>query len=77
MAVRGQSAGEFLFFCRTTISTRLPQLASLETDTGGDPADGSVWPLELSLQLRWGNPPNSTSNRYDSRLVAALRPAGT
>jgi beta-mannosidase len=52
-----------------TLNARLPQLASLEADTGGNSAEASPWPLELSLELRWGHPPQSTSNHYESRLT--------
>ncbi len=56
-----------------TLTARLPQLASLEADTGGNSAEAAPWPLELTLELRWGHPPESTSNHYESRLTAPHR----
>jgi beta-mannosidase len=57
-----------------TINTRLPKLASLEADTGGVAAEGPLWPLELTLELRWGSPPQSAFNRYESQLVRSALP---
>ena len=51
------------------LNARLPQLAALEADTGGRPAEGSPWPLELHLELRWGSPARLASNRYDSVML--------
>ena len=50
-----------------TLSARLPQLASLEADTGGNSAEAAPWPLELTLELRWGHPAElQASNHYES-----------
>ena len=57
-----------------TINARLPQLASLEADTGSNAAEGPLWPLELNLELRWGSPPHSAFNRYESQLVRPALP---
>ena len=57
-----------------TINARLPQLASLEADTGSNAAEGPLWPLELNLELRWGSPPQSAFNRYESQLVRPALP---
>jgi beta-mannosidase len=59
-----------------TLNCTLPQRAALEADTGGPMSDGSRWPLELRLELRWGSPVQSASNQYESSLLAS-RPAET
>ena len=35
---------------------------------------GPLWPLELNLELRWGSPPHSAFNRYESQLVRPTLP---
>ncbi len=52
-----------------TLNCTLPPLSALEADTGGPLSDGSSWPLELHLELRWGSPVQSRSNRYESSLT--------
>ena len=57
-----------------TLTARLPQLASLEADTGGNSAEAAPWPLELNLELRWGHPvEREASNHYESCLTAPGR----
>jgi len=52
-----------------TVNAVLPRLAALEADTGGPSSQGTLWPLELRLELRWGSPGQSVSNYYESQLV--------
>jgi beta-mannosidase len=53
-----------------TVTTRLPRLGALRADTGESSPAVSTWPLELRLELRWGDPPHSVANRYESSLTA-------
>ncbi len=51
-----------------TLTTRLPRLGALQADTGGTSPAVSTWPLEVRLELRWGDQTKSVANRYDSVL---------
>lgn len=61
------------------LMARVPELAALKAATapveataapGESPRGGLSWPVELALQLKWGSPAVSSSNRYVTSVKA-------